>query len=257
MPDDPRSERIRRAYRTACLEDPAGYSPANHDFTREDVIQQMTEVMLLVRKAFAAAGWDARSLEHKTLLEVGSAWGLRLNQLLGFNLRPEHLCGIDLQAEWIERARTLNPAIRWEVMSATDLTFPDRAFDASLAVMALSAMIDPEVIRSALGEMCRVSRAFVLVIDNFEPAYENRRNDVLYFKGVDAALVEALASRPDVADVIRLGSFWTTRRTAWKLAAFLERAGLGAIAYALAVRWFAPHSHRGYLIRLARRDDPR
>ena len=250
MAGDPGDERILEAYRKACLEDPSGYSPANHCLTREDVILQMYEVALLFRRAFARVGWDATALEHKRLLEVGCGWGLRLQQVLGFNTRPQNLVGIDLQPSWIERARSTNPAIRWDVMSATNLSFTDRSFDASFAVMALSAMIDPEVARAALGEMCRVSREFIVIVDNFEPSYENRARGAVYFRGVEPEIVEGLSSLDEVAGVERLGSFWTTRRWAWRLAAALTRVGLSSIAYAFAVRLLAPHSHRGYLVRL-------
>jgi hypothetical protein len=248
--EDPRDEIILEAYRKACLEDPAGYSPSNHCFTREDVVLQMYEIVLLFRRAFALVGWDAAALEHKQLLEVGCGWGLRLQQVQGFNTRPENLTGIDLQAAWIERARAANPAIRWDVMSATSLSFADRSFDASFAVMSLSAMIDPEVVREALGEMCRVSREFIVVVDNFEPSYENRAHGATYFRGVDRALVTELLLRDDVSGVERLGSFWTTRRWAWRLAGALARFGLSSISYAFAVRLLAPHSHCGFLVRL-------
>jgi ubiquinone/menaquinone biosynthesis C-methylase UbiE len=250
VPEDARTERAVEAYRTACLENPAGYSPANHGFAREDVILQTYEILLLFRRAYAAAGWNPAAIENKRLLEVGCAWGLRLQQLLGFNMRPENLHGIDLQPTWIDRARATNPAIHWEVMSATALRHADQSFDASVAVMALSAMLEPKVIDAALAEMCRVSREFVLVIDNFEPDYENRTGGVLYFKGVEPGRVERLAARSDVAEVRRIGSFWTTRPWAWRLVARLGRVGLTSVAYAVAVRLLAPHSHRAYLVRL-------
>jgi ubiquinone/menaquinone biosynthesis C-methylase UbiE len=248
--DDPRIDRIVEAYGTACLEDPAAYSPVNHTFARADVALLSCEVMLLFGKAFAAAGWDPETINGKRLLEVGCAWGLRLQQLLGFNLRPQNLYGIDLQAKWIEHARTTNPAIHWDVMSATSLSHPDRSFDAAFAVMALSAMLDPAVVDAALAEMCRVSREFVLVVDNFDPAYENRGRGAVFLKGIDAAHIERLAQRSDVAEVRLLGKLWTTRPWAWRLAARLERIGLGSVAYAVAVRMLAPHSHRCYLVRL-------
>lgn len=250
MTDDPRIDRIVEAYGTACLDDPAAYSPVNHTFARADVVLLSHEVMLLFGKAFAAAGWDPATINGKRLLEVGCAWGMRLQQLLGFNLRPQDLHGIDLQPRWIEHAQATNPAMHWDVMSATSLRHEDRSFDASFAVMALSAMLDPTVIDAALAEMCRVSREFVLIVDNFDPAYENRGRGAVFLKGVDPARIERLAQRPDVADVRLLGKLWTTRPWAWRLAAFLERVGLGSVAYAVAVRMLAPHSHRGYLVRL-------
>ena len=185
--------RWRKTHETSAYSRPIGKPasriprilPSNHCLTREDVILQMYEIALVFRRAFARVGWDAAALEHKRLLEVGCGWGLRLQQVLGFNTRPQNLVGIDLQPTWIERARTTNPAIRWETMSATSLSFTDRSFDASFAVMALSAMIDPEVMRAALGEIVPVSREFVVIVDNFEPSYENRAHGAVYFRGVE------------------------------------------------------------------------
>ena len=247
------TERIVEAYRQACIDRPGGYSSSAHCFTREDVIQQTYEILLLFRKAFIRAGWDADGLARKHLLEVGCAWGLRLPQLLGFNMRPDNLYGVDLQEPYIEEARRNNPAIHYDVMSATELAFSDDSFDASFAVMSLSAMIDPGVIERSLAEMCRVSREFMLIVDNFEPSYENAARGATFFKGVEPSVVEGLARRPDVKQVLRLGSFWTTSRVAWKLASALSRVGLGSMAYAFAVRLLAPHSHRGYFVELVPR----
>jgi hypothetical protein len=249
-PEDPRTRQSVEAYRTACLADPAAYSPVNHTFAREDVILLTYEALLLFRQAFLAAGWGPQAMAEKRVLEVGCAWGLRLQQLLGFNLRAENLHGVDLQPSWIEQARATNPNVHWATMSATALSYPDHSFDAAFAVMALSAMLDPAVIDDALAEMCRVSREFLLIVDNFEPGHTDQGRGAVFLRGVDPARIERLARRSDVACVRRLGSFWTTRRWAWKLAARLERLGLGSIAYAVAVRLLAPHSHRGYLVRL-------
>jgi ubiquinone/menaquinone biosynthesis C-methylase UbiE len=247
------TQRIVDSYRQACIDRPGGYSSAAHCFTREDVVQQTYEVLLLFRKAFLRAGWDADALPQKRVLEIGSAWGLRLQQLLGFNMNPDNLFGVDLQQSYVEEARRNNPAMHYEVMSATDLAYADDSFDASFAVMSLSAMIDPAVINRSLAEMCRVSRNFVLVIDNFDPTYENAAGGATFFKGVERSRIEELSRRPDVRRVLPLGSFWTTSRAAWKLAALLSRVRLGSIAYALAVRLLAPHSHRGYFVELSPR----
>jgi ubiquinone/menaquinone biosynthesis C-methylase UbiE len=244
------TERIVEAYRRACIDRPGGYSSAGHSFTREDVVLQMYEVLLLFRKAFIKAGWDSDALAEKRLLEVGCAWGLRLQQLLGFNTRPDNLYGIDLQDSYIAEARRNHPGIHYAVMSATEMSYADGTFDASFAVMALSAMIEPAIIDASLAEMCRVSRRFVLVIDNFEPSYQNTAEGATFFKGVERGRVEKLASRHDVRAVTVLGSFWTTRRTAWRLVSALSRVGLGSLAYALVVRLLAPHSHRAYLVEL-------
>jgi len=57
--------------------------------------------------------------------------------------------------EFIEAARQLHPTMSFEVMSARKMTYPDNRFDGSIAVMALSAMLDTAVVDDALSEMCR------------------------------------------------------------------------------------------------------
>jgi hypothetical protein len=250
------TDRIVEAYRRACLGRPGGYSPANHSYAREDVILQTYEILLLLRRAFRRVGWDAEALARCRLLEIGCAWGLRLGQLVGFNATPENLWGIDLQPSWVDLARARHPAMHFEVMSATEMTFDDRSFDASFAILALSAMLEPEIVDAALAEMCRVSRTCVVVIDNFRPAYSDSACGVTFFRGVDPSRVEQLASRADVRRVCRLGSFWTTSRSAWRTVGLLSRVGLGAIAYAAVVRLLGRHSHRGYLIELAPERQP-
>jgi hypothetical protein len=110
-------------------------------------------------------------------------------------------------------------------------------------------MLEPAVVDDALSEMCRVSREFVLIIDNFRRGYEDARGGAVFLRGVDPGRIVALAGRPDVAEVRELGSFWSTNRLAWKAHAALQRIA-PSIAYAAAIRLPGRHSHRAYLVRL-------
>jgi hypothetical protein len=251
-PSHPPGEAERRAveaYGAAQLSDAGGYSSATHSYMREDVILHMYEILMLLRQAFLAVRWRPEELREKELLEVGCSWGFRLNQLLGFDFVPERLHGIDLIPEFIEAARRLHPSMNFEVMSARRMTYPDRRFDGTVAIMALSAMLQAEVVNEALAEMCRVSRDFILVIDNFRRNYEDARHGTVFLRGVDRGQIAALAHRPDVAEIRELGSFWSTSRFAWKAYAALRRIA-PSIAYAAAIRMPGPHSHRAYLVRL-------
>jgi ubiquinone/menaquinone biosynthesis C-methylase UbiE len=243
-------EGIVSAYRSAHLDDKSGYSPETHNFLRQDVILHMYEIMLLFRRAFEISGIGMEDLQAARCLEVGCAWGFRLNQLLGFNLQPSQLAGIDLIPEYIDRARATFPRMNFSVMSATRMEFGDKSFDFSFAAMALSAMLDEAIIDASLDEMCRVSKRFVLLIDNFEPAHEDRRNGAVFFRGVSPSRIERLAGRPDVKDVRNLGSFWSTDHLPWRIYNALNRLGLDSLSYALAVRAWPRHSHRAYLISL-------
>jgi ubiquinone/menaquinone biosynthesis C-methylase UbiE len=242
---------IVEAYEKALLLGEGGYLPATHSFMREDVILQMAEYMQLFRKAFLAGGWKNTDLRDKRVLEIGCAWGLRLVQLLGFDFQPANMYGIDLLQPYINYAKSNNPLVNYEVMSATAMSFEDRFFDFSFACVSLSAMFDGEVIDSALAEMCRVSKDFVLVIDNFEPSYEDRRNGVLCFKGVDQTHLEKLNRRADVASVTQIGSFWTTSKTSWIMYRALKKIKLESIAYAVAIRMLARHSHKAFLVKMS------
>ncbi len=244
------TETIVEAYQKAHLNNPDGYLPENHSYMREDVILHMYEIMLLFRKAFLANGWSAREMGEKKILEVGCAWGYRLNQLTGFDLHHENLCGIDLLPQYVEMARRRYPGIRFEQMSATQMSFDDNSFDFSCAVMALSAMLDPKVIDDSLAEMCRVTRHSVLIVDDSNPAHENRRDGALYFKGIDPSRLQKLVDMGLAESVRELGSFWSTSATAWKLNSVLRKVGLESVAYAVAIRTLARHSHKAWLIKL-------
>lgn len=241
--------RVVEAYAAAHLSDAGGYSSTTHSFMREDVILHMYEILLLLRQAFLAMGWRPEDLREKELLEVGCAWGFRLNQLLGFDFVPERLYGIDLIPEYIDAARRLHPGMTFDVMPASRMTYPDARFDGTIAIMALSAMLDPDMVAASLAEMCRVSREFVLVVDNFRSSYEDVRHGAVYFRGVDWRHVAALGHRGDVAEVKELGRFWSTSQLAWKAHAALQRI-VPSLAYAAAIRFPGRHSHRAYLVRL-------
>ncbi|MDE2238007.1 MAG: class I SAM-dependent methyltransferase, partial [Elusimicrobia bacterium] len=194
---DEAARRVGDGYRQALLRT-GFYTSRAHSLLREDCVLHMYEIMDAARRIFVRLGWDAARIERASVLEVGCAWGLRLNQMPGFGLRPENMHGIDLLEEYIAEARKSNPGISYEVMSGTDLKFGDGAFDFSMAVMSLSAMIDGRLIDQVLAEMCRVSREFVLVCDNFDPNYRNLRNGKTVLKGVSTRHVEKLRSRDDV-----------------------------------------------------------
>lgn len=244
----------KNRYQQAHFSDETGYQPHNHNFLREDVVLQMYEYMQIFRRSFSLVGWSSQDLSSKKLLEIGSAWGLRLNQLLGFNLDPGNLFGIDIQEEYVRQARQLNPSIKFEVMSATQIKYPDKHFDCSFACVTLQAMMDDAIIAQSLSEMCRVSREFILVADVFDPKYSAERNGSVYLKGVDIKHIRNLAGTESVHQVHLISSFWTTSNASWRIFRLLRRIGLSTLpAYALAINLLAKHSHRAYLVKLKSR----
>jgi hypothetical protein len=248
--DDPNVQDCINRYQNAHFSDENGYQPANHNLMREDVILQMVEYALIFQKAFSRAGWNSRNIPSKKVLEVGSAWGIRLNQLLGFNFKPDLLFGIDLQEEYIAQAKSLNPLIHYDVMSATDIQYPDKYFDCSLACVVMQAMIDDEIITKTLSEMCRVTKDFILVIDIFDPKYSAQRNGSVFLKGVDVKHIMSLRTVERVEQVNLIGSFWTTNSLSWKIYRLFNRIGLSSISYTLIIRLLAKHSHKAYFVQL-------
>src|SRR5271157_3689159 len=105
---DLKLSQIKEAYQKGNLESLIGYYPANHSFFREDVILQMFEYMMIFRKAFQISGWKADDMPKRQILEIGFGWGLRLTQLLGFNLLPNNLYGIDLLEPYVHEVRKNN-----------------------------------------------------------------------------------------------------------------------------------------------------
>ncbi len=251
MTDDIKKLKAYKTYTKELLCDPTGYNSGSHNFMDELNIRQMYEYAVLFRRAFLRAGYAKRSPVDLTLLEAGCAWGLRLNQLTNFNFQPSNMFGIDIIQEYIDEAKKLNPSMNFDVMSATDMNFENDSFDFSFACVALSAMIDENVIKRSLSELCRVSKDFVLILDNFEKEYSNIKNDITYFKGVDEQLVLKLADRKDVRSVECIGSFWTTSSFSWRMHdifnmfRFLEN-----ISYPLFIKWLSKDSHKAFFIEL-------
>ncbi len=237
-------------YQTAHFSDQDGYQPSNHNLMREDVILQTYEYSLIFKKSFSKVGWNNTNIPSKTVLEVGCAWGLRLNQLLGFNFVPENLFGIDLQKEYIDKAKRINPLIHFDVMSATEMQYPDKSFDCSLACVVLQSMIQGSIIDKALSEMCRVTKEFILVVDIFDAKYSAERNGAVFLKGLDSDHIRQLGSSASVEKVHLVGSFWTIHNASWRIYRMFNRLGLSSISYALMIRLLAKHSHKAYLVQL-------
>ena len=238
------------AYISAHLSDDGGYGPATYHLGNPAVLHFSQEVNWIVQQALHRAGWTGPTTKHKSLLEVGCAWGMRLRQLLDFGFAPQNLHGIDIIPSYLAMARAAHSDIRFHDMSATHLAFADGRFDASLACVCLSAMPDDATVNAALAEMCRVSREFVLVIDNFDPQHRDRRNGAVYLRGLHTRRMEKVARREDVAAITCLRRFWTTNSFIWGAQRALARVLPDAAAYDLTVGLWPLKSHAAYLITL-------
>ena len=238
------------AYTSAHLSDDGGYGPATYHLGNPAVLHFSQEVNWIVQQALHRAGWTGPTTKHKSLLEVGCAWGMRLRQLLDFGFAPQNLHGIDIIPSYLAMARAAHSDLNFHEMSAAHLEFADGRFDGSLACVALSAMPDDATVNAALAEMCRVSREFALVIDNFDPHHKDQRNGAVYLHGLDRRCIESLAMRGDVEKVVCLRRFWTTNSFIWRAQRALARVLPDATAYALTVGLWPLKSHAAYLITL-------
>lgn len=81
-------------------------------------------------------------LAERAVLDIGCGSGSQLRRLLDYGAVPEHLTGIDLLPERIERARHLNPAIHWVCGSAHELPFADAHFDLVTTYTMFSSILD-------------------------------------------------------------------------------------------------------------------
>jgi SAM-dependent methyltransferase len=91
-------------------------------------------------------------MRGKKVLEVGCATGLDLTHSV--YAEAAERCGIDIDAEVIEKGRALYPALDLRVARGEAIPFADGYFDAVLSRIALPYMNIP----TALAEMKRVMR---------------------------------------------------------------------------------------------------
>lgn len=128
--------------------DPLGavcYPAAPPWFNRFYAYFQLRAVERLL-KGFPVAGVDA--------LDVGCGSG-RWSRWLA--ARGARVVGIDPTTAMLETARNLSPAVTFELMSATDLGFPESSFDLVMAVTVIQHLRPAEQERAAQA-MCRVLR---------------------------------------------------------------------------------------------------
>lgn len=106
---------------------------------------------LLVEAGFA-------DLSQARILDVGCGAGSDLRRMLDLGALPEHLHGVDLLSERLERARHLAPHLHFELADAQRLPFADDAFDLVMQSTAFSSIVDPAVRSRVAQELRRVLR---------------------------------------------------------------------------------------------------
>jgi len=94
--------------------------------------------------------------QHGAVLDVGSGTG-ELSLAVLATAEPAQVIGIDPSATYVDyaRSRSTDTRVRFETGDGQALRFDDATFDATMSLLVLNFIPDPE---KALGEMIRVTR---------------------------------------------------------------------------------------------------
>ena len=95
------------------------------------------------------------SSRDKDILDIGCSTGACASVCV--SMKDNRYTGIDIEARYIETARSRNPDGAFRVMDARQLQFPDQSFDIVLFVGALHHMHD-DIIKDCFKEIHRVLR---------------------------------------------------------------------------------------------------
>ncbi len=140
-------DRIRSAYRSR---DASGRTPYRWDNPGYLTYMQSLERALL--RAVADAGVP---LAGARVLDVGCGSGYFLQRLREYGAGD--CTGIDLMDTRIEEGRRRYPTLKLQVGTATELPFPDGAFDLVTQFTCLSSILDDDLRLAAAREMQRVA----------------------------------------------------------------------------------------------------
>lgn len=143
-------------------------------------------------RLLAQAGFT--DLSDRMILDLGCGTGSDLRRLMELGAAPEHLYGVDLLPERLERARALSPHLHFQLADAQALPFEDDTFDLVMQSTAFSSIVDAEVRRKVAREMVRVLKPGGIVLWYDMRVTDPRNPDLL---PVTAGELDALF--PDLA----------------------------------------------------------
>lgn len=104
-----------------------------------------------------AQGYDV--LNDKKILEVGCGHGNWLREFIKWGASPNHMTGIDLLPDRIEKAQQLCPqGVSLRCGNASKLPFHDNSFDLVVQFTVFSSMLDADMKKELAREMIRVLR---------------------------------------------------------------------------------------------------
>ena len=178
-------ERILKAYQRLEARVQAGENFFEYrDLAHVCRIHERYRVTLSLLKA---AGYHPMSNLH--ILDVGCGDGNMLRQFLQWGAIPEHLAGIELRPEPVQKARHLNPNLDVRCGSAIELPWPDASFDLVCQHTVFTSILDSAMKQQIAAEMSRVLRPGGAVLW-YDFMYNNPRNPDV--RGVKADEIRAL-----------------------------------------------------------------
>ena len=103
-------------------------------------------------------------MNDKVVLDVGCGDGRVLRDFVKYGFLPNHLHGIDIVEENIERAKALNPAMNFSYADGQNLPYPDSTFDIVMQFTLFTSVLDEKVQRRIALEMLRVLKTNGVII---------------------------------------------------------------------------------------------
>lgn len=153
--------RIRAVY----LKRDSSRKPSLYAWHRQDVLFIQYRFRAVAASLLKQNGFT--DLSHIEALDVGCGTGGWLRTLLEWGARPEHLHGIDLLEDRIEKARALGMGIDFQVASGYEIPFSDGSMDLVSAHTVFSSILDPSARKALADEMSRIlkSTGKILIYD--------------------------------------------------------------------------------------------
>jgi len=153
------------------------YSVFNPGNTLDSQELEREILALLNRENFNPSG-------ENLILDVGCGTGGWIREFIKWGASPDHLVGIDLLPERIEKARKLCPQdVKLECGNAARLSFPNDSFDVVLQSTVFTSILDRSLQHAVAAEMLRVLKPNGFIIW-YDFHWNNPRNaDVRGIRG--------------------------------------------------------------------------